>query len=241
MVIVASKCKGRGWHIAPATPADTGASSRLVLKEDHARTEIQYLRQPGGGVLVVETEGQGIASVDTDGPDKEPGFEVVPLPPAAREIDLTIQRGPVRLFGASFERDAPGVIYNSLGLNGGQVQVVVRYFEKSQSTEQLQHQHPGSCGADYGTNESVYADYIERSYPAELREVLRRVKAAVPSAPVLVMSPMDRGHRDSNGRIVTVPTVSRLVEPAADRRRGGLRIFQHVSGHGRRRNHGRLV
>ena len=41
-----------------------------------------------------------------------------------------MERGPVRLFGVSFERNTPGVIYNSLGLNGGQVQMVVRYFEK---------------------------------------------------------------------------------------------------------------
>ncbi len=101
--------QGKGWHIAPATQArardgfhglggvsfegDTGASSRIVLKEDHARMEIQYLRQPGGGVLAVETAGQGIASVDTDGPEKEPGFQTVPLPPGAREINLTVQRG----------------------------------------------------------------------------------------------------------------------------------------------------
>ncbi|HUA21258.1 MAG TPA: GDSL-type esterase/lipase family protein [Bryobacteraceae bacterium] len=244
--------QGKGWHIAPATQArardgfhglggvsfegDTGASSRIVLKEDHARMEIQYLRQPGGGLLAVETMGQGIASIDTDGPDKEPGFQTVSLPAGAREIDLTVQRGPVRLFGASFERDAPGVIYNSLGLNGGQVQVVVRYFEKKQWTEQLQHQHPDLVVLNYGTNESVYADYIERYYPGELREVIRRVKAAVPDASLLVMSPMDRGQRDSTGRIVTVPTIPRLVEiqrqVAAEMGCAFFNTFQAMGGEG---------
>lgn len=220
--------QGKGWHVAPATQArardgfhglggvsfdgETGASSHIVLKEDHARMEIQFLRQPAGGILAVESEGQGIASIDTDGPDQEPGFQTVPLPPGAHEINLSVQRGPVRLFGASFERDSPGVIYNSLGLNGGQVQVVVRYFEKKHWTEQLQHQRPDLVVLNYGTNESVYADYIERYYPNELREVIRRVKSAVPDASVLVMSPMDRGQRDSTGRIVTVPTIPRLVE-----------------------------
>ncbi|HTR35887.1 MAG TPA: GDSL-type esterase/lipase family protein [Bryobacteraceae bacterium] len=244
--------QGKGWHIAPATQArardgfhglggvsfegDTGASSRIVLKEDHARVEIQFLRQPGGGVLSVETMGQGIASVDTDGPGKEPGFQTVPLPAGAREIDLTVQRGPVRLFGASFERDAPGVIYNSLGLNGGQVQVVVRYFEKKQWTEQLQHQHPDLVVLNYGTNESVYADYIERDYAGELREVIRRVKAAVPAASILVMSPMDRGQRDSTGHIVTVPTIPRLVEiqrqVAAEMDCAFFNTFQAMGGQG---------
>jgi lysophospholipase L1-like esterase len=244
--------QGKGWHIAPATQArardgfhglggvsfegDTGASSRILLTEDHARMEIQFLRQPGGGVLAVETMGQGIASIDTDGPEKEPGFQTVLLPPGAREINLTVERGPVRLFGASFERDAPGVIYNSLGLNGGQVQVVVRYFEKNQWTEQLRHQHPDLVVLNYGTNESVYADYIERYYPGELREVIRRVKAAVPEASVLVMSPMDRGQRDSSGRIVTVPTIPRLVEIqrqiAAEMGCAFFNTFQAMGGEG---------
>ena len=104
------------------------------------------------------------------------------------------------------------MIYNSLGLNGGQVQSVVRYFDKPQWTEELQHQHPDLVVINYGTNESIYADYIEHSYPGELRQVIQRVKAAVPRGSVLIMSPMDRGQRDSDSRITTVPTLPRLVE-----------------------------
>jgi lysophospholipase L1-like esterase len=244
--------QGKGWHIAPATQArardgfhglggvsfegDTGASSRFALKEEHAQMEIEYLRQPGGGVLSVEAAGQGIATVETEGPQNEPGFQTVALPPGALEIRLTVERGPVRLFGVSFERDAPGVIYNSLGLNGGQVQVVVRYFDKTQWTEQLQHQQPDLVVLNYGTNESIYADYIERYYPGELREVIRRVKTAVPGASVLVMSPMDRGQRDSSGRITTVPTVPRLVEiqrrTAAEMGCAFFNTFQAMGGEG---------
>ncbi len=102
-------------------------------------------------------------------------------PPGAREINLSVPRGPVRLFGVSFERNTPGVIYNSLGLNGGQVQVVVRYFDKPQWTEELRHEHPDLVVINYGTNESIYADYIQRYYPGELRQVIERVKTAVPA------------------------------------------------------------
>jgi lysophospholipase L1-like esterase len=220
--------QGKGWSIHAATQVrardgfhglggvsfegDTGAFSRLQLAEDHAKMEIHFLRQPGGGVLAVEAGGQKLGQVETDGPGTEPGYQTFPLVPGARDIDLTVERGPVRLFGLSFERNTPGVIYNSLGLNGGQVQVVVRYFDKPQWTEELQHQHPDLVVINYGTNESIYADYIERYYPGELRQVIEAVKAAVPRASVLVMSPMDRGQRDSNSRITTVPTLPRLVE-----------------------------
>jgi lysophospholipase L1-like esterase len=244
--------EGKGWRIAPATQArardgfhglggvsfegDTGASSRLVLSEDHAQIEIQYLRQPGGGVLAVEAAGQMLGEVETEGPAKEPGFQTFPLPAGARTIQLSVERGPVRLFGVSFERNRPGVIYNSLGLNGGQVQVVVRYFDKPQWTEELQHQHPDLVVINYGTNESIYADYIQRYYPGELRQVIERVKAAVPGASVLIMSPMDRGQRDSNSRIITVPTLPRLVEiqrqTAEEMNCAFFNTFQAMGGEG---------
>jgi len=219
---------GKGWRIAVATQVrakdgfhglggvsfegDTGASSHVELAEDHAQMEVHFLRQPGGGVLTVEAGGQKLGEVETQGSEKQPGYQTFPLNAGAREINLSVQRGPVRLFGVSFERNTPGVIYNSLGLNGGQVQVVVRYFDKPQWTEELQHQHPDLVVINYGTNESIYADYIERYYPGELRQVIERVKAALPRASVLIMSPMDRGQRDSNSRITTVPSLPRLVE-----------------------------
>ncbi len=127
------------------------------------------------------------------------------------------------------------MIYNSLGLNGGQVQSVVRYFDKPQWTEELQHQHPDLVVINYGTNESIYAEYIERSYPGELRQVIERVKAAVPRASVLIMSPMDRGQRDPP-QITTVPTLPRLVEiqrqMAAEMGCAFFNTFQAMGGAG---------
>ena len=243
---------GRGWHIEAASQSRardgfhglggvsfegaTGASSHFTLREDHARMEVQFLRQPGGGVLLVQADGSPIARVETEGAEKQPAFEMFPVPAGAREIDLVVESGLVRLFGVSFERNGPGVIYNSLGLNGGQVQMVVRYFERSQWTAELQHERPDLVVVNYGTNESLYADYIERYYPGELREVIRRIKTAVPKASLLVMSPMDRGERDSSGRITTPPTLPRLVDIqrriAAETGCAFFNTFQAMGGEG---------
>jgi lysophospholipase L1-like esterase len=244
--------QGKGWSIAAATQVRAkdgfhglggvsfegvaGASSHFELAEDHAQMELHFLRQPGGGVLTVEAGAQKLGDIETDGPDKQPAYRTFRLNAGMRQIDLSVQRGPVRLFGVSFERNTPGVIYNSLGLNGGQVQVVVRYFDTPQWTAELQHQHPDLVVINYGTNESIYADYIERYYPAELRQVIERVKAAVPRASVLIMSPMDRGQRDSDSRITTVPTLPRLVEiqrqMAADTGCAFFNTFQAMGGEG---------
>jgi lysophospholipase L1-like esterase len=243
---------GKGWHIDAASQSrardgfhglggvnflgGASASSHIVLKEDHARMEVEYLRQPGGGLLRIVAAGQTIGEIDTGGPDKQAAFQTITLPEGARVIDLSVESGPVRLFGVSFERNGPGVIYNSLGLNGGQVQVVVRYFEKNHWAEQLQHQKPDLVVVNYGTNESIFASYIERYYSGELREVIRRIKSAVPNAAVLVMSPMDKGERDANRDIVTLPTIPRLVEiqrqVAAETGCAFFNTFQAMGGEG---------
>ena len=91
-------------------------------------------------------------------------------------------------------------------------QVVAEAESGPDAIQVCKRMHPDLVVINYGTNESIYADYIERSYPCELRQVIQYVKAAVPRASVLIMSPMDRGQRDSSSRITTVPTLPRLVE-----------------------------
>jgi hypothetical protein len=66
--------------------------------------------------------------------------------------------------------------------------------------------------------------------------VIRRVKTAVPNASVLVMSPMDRGQRDSTGQITTVPTLPRLVgiqrRVAAEMECAFFNTFEAMGGEG---------
>ena len=199
--------------------------------------EIHFLRQPGGGVLTVEAAGtKARRTWKPTGPKRSRGYQTFPLSRARAKSTF---RWIADRCGSSVsvsKETTPGVIYNSLGLNGGQVQVVVRYFDKPQWTEELQHQHPDLVVINYGTNESIYADYIERSYPGELRQVIERVKAAVPRASVLIMSPMDRGQRDSSSRITTVPTLPRLVDiqrqMAAETGCAFFNTFQAMGGEG---------
>jgi lysophospholipase L1-like esterase len=221
--------RASGWRIYPASQSRAhdglhglggvsfegkpGAWSRFNLDNpNHTQLEISFLRQPGGGSVAVQANDADIGEVATDGESKTPDFARVPLPPGSKEIAITVRKGPVRLFGVSFEKEGPGIVYNSLGLNGGQVQVVVRYFDKQHWAAQLQHQHPDLVIINYGTNESVFPSYIDRYYADELREVLRRVRAAVPNAALLVMAPMDRGERDATGEIVTVPILPHVVD-----------------------------
>ncbi len=212
-----------------------GAVSKLHLETPHQKVEVEYLKQPGGGTFAVEAGETVLGEVSTDG-DKEPGFADFTVAEGATDFVISVKSGSVRLFGASFEKDSPGVIYNSLGVNGGQVQMVLRYYEKNQWSEQLQHQKPDLVILNYGTNESGFASYIETSYGKELREVIARVKAALPGTPVLIMSPMDRGDRRSDGTIGTIATLPKLVaiqrEAAAETGCAFFNTFEAMGGEG---------
>jgi len=243
--------EGKGWKIQPASQARaadglhglggvsftgaTGATSRFRLDMPHQRVELMYLKQPGGGSLAVRAAGAELAVISSEAPAKEAGFTTIPLPPDCREIELAVTTGSFRIFGASFEKDGPGVRYHSMGVNGGQVQMVVRYFEAAHWAEQIRHQKPDLIVVNYGTNESVFPGYVNSLYAGELREVIRRIHAAVPGVSVLIMSPMDRGQRDG-GDIVTVPILPRLVEiqrtVAAETGCAFFNTFQAMGGEG---------
>jgi lysophospholipase L1-like esterase len=223
------RLKARGWRIEAASQSRahdglhglggvsfTGgpsAWSTIELPDDqHTSMEVLYERQPGGGTFAVTTETASLGEVQTAADSKIPGFASFKLPPETSEVTLKVMSGSVRVFGWSFEKEKPGIVYDSLGVNGGQVQMALRYFEASQWAAEMQHEHPDLVVINYGTNESVFPDYIERYYEKELRSLVERVRASLPHVSLLIMSPMDRGVRDSGGQIVTPDVLPRIVE-----------------------------
>jgi lysophospholipase L1-like esterase len=144
--------------------------------------------------------------------DKKPGFAEFALPPGTITIELTVSSGNVRLFGYRFDKERPGVQYSSLGVNGAQVQMVLRYFEPHQWTAALRHEDPALVVLNYGTNESIFPAYVENQYPDELRKVIARVREALPNASILLMGPMDRGVMDASGEITTPESLEKLIE-----------------------------
>lgn len=222
------RLSSHGWRIEPASQSrardgfhglggvnfigSASAWSTIDLPDDqHTRMQVDYEQQPGGGTFRILDGDTVLGEVDTAADSNAPGFAAFALPPHTREVTLAVKSGPVRVFGWSFEKPGPGIIYNSLGLNGGQVQVALRYFDPVQWATELQHEKPDLVVINYGTNESVFPEYIERYYEKELRLLIERVRASVPRAGILVMSPMDRGVRE-NGEIVTPGILPRIVE-----------------------------
>jgi lysophospholipase L1-like esterase len=64
---------------------------------------------------------------------------------------------------------------------------------------------------NYGTNESGYAKFVDTTWGPEMREVVKRLHAALPESSIILMSPMDRGEKNAAGEIETVQVLPRLV------------------------------
>jgi len=222
------KIYAHGWAMLPASrfDADDGmfglggvtfsgsppARTAIVFERGGAsRFEICFLQQPDGGQFTVSAGGQALGTTDTSG-DLKSAFAAFEVEPAAAEVDVQVTQGKVRWFGVIAEGPGPGVVYDSLGLNGGSITVLARMFNQSHWSEQLRHRRPDLVIINYGTNEAGFADFIEHGYEDELHEVIRRIRRALGNTPVLIMSPMDRGQRTASGEIETMPTIPKLVD-----------------------------
>ena len=102
--------------------------------------------------------------------------------------------------------------------------------------EQLRHHKPDLLIINYGTNESVNAEFVDKTFEPELRNVIARIRKATPETSILIMSPMDRGSRESGGGIGTVASLQRLValeqRVAAAEKCAFFNTFQAMGGPG---------
>jgi lysophospholipase L1-like esterase len=223
---------GTGWQILPATHFDgkdgffglggvsftSGPSSHTHIElEDHrqSRFELYYLQQPDGGTITITSQDRLVTEISTAATEStaanSPAFAAFSVPGGAPELDLRPE-GHVRLFGLTAEKPGPGVVYDSLGLNGASITVLSHMFNQQHWAAELRRRNPNLVVINYGTNEADFASFVDHQYEKELREAIRRVRAALPDSSILVMSPMDRGYRTGPGEIETMATIPRIVD-----------------------------
>jgi len=215
--------EGKGWQMAPASQflsrdgifglggvsfTGSSGSSHIRYRTPQDRIELWFEREPGGGAVVLTADGNEVGRVDTSG-EKAAGFAAFNLPHPSQSFALQAS-GPARIFGVEAERTNPGIVYDSLGLNGASVTVLSHLFNQEHWTAELRHRNPDLVIVNYGTNEADFASFIEKGYEKELREVIRRLHAALPDTSLMIMSPMDRGYR-FGGEIQTMPTIPEIV------------------------------
>jgi lysophospholipase L1-like esterase len=176
-----------------------------------SRFEVYYMRRPDGGSLTLEAAGLPAQTISTASPTPGSGFHEVRVPDGAHRLTIVnAGGGEVRLFGVVVERDGPGVVYDSLGVNGFHASNFAR-FDRAHLAEQIAHRDPALIMVTLGTNESQNRDLDLERYGADFTNMLSMLRAGVPGAACLVVSPPDRAMPVGHGRLVSRPVVLEIV------------------------------
>jgi lysophospholipase L1-like esterase len=180
----------------------------LFLQADCGHMELFFLRQPGGGDFQLYDNGEAVDRIHTDG-EQGPGFVVYDTEPGSHLFEIkTLSRGPVRLFGWVTEKDH-GVTYETLGINGAQASVILRWDERLLASHVVRR-NPALIVLAYGTNEASNPDWTHDRYREMFAALLQRFRQAAPAASILVLGPPDRYYR-SRGKWLPFERLDRIV------------------------------
>jgi lysophospholipase L1-like esterase len=213
-----------------------GATSTVhLIAHDSTSIEVQYVEQPGGGNLDITTDGAPVGTVNTAGDTKKDNATTIRIPSGTKQVQLSVSGAPIQVFGVVFARDDRGLTYDSIGLNGASTTVMSRAFNPQTFSAALGHRNPDLVVINYGTNESSFPSYVEKQYGPELIRAIGRVRAALPDASILIMSPMDRGERrgDQITTMRAIPQIIAIQQRIAEQTGCGFfNTYQAMGGNG---------
>lgn len=124
--------------------------------------------------------------------------------PATAKLEVSAPSGKPQLYGVDIESSKPGVVIDTLGINGARAATTLAWNKKAWEAEAAE-QKPVLVVLAYGTNEVANPLAIQKNRPYFDR-LLARVHAAAPGADCLMAGPTDWD--EDNGR--TKPRVLRM-------------------------------
>jgi lysophospholipase L1-like esterase len=161
--------------------------------------EILYQASPASGGLryrVDDGAWETLATKTTTIEPPHPRRQVIPVPDGPHRLTLEhTGGGNVDLYGIALERQKPGVIVDSLGVVGRRLGSL-RSWDWSIIGEQLATRDPRLVVLQYGTNEADDPDLDLEAIARYYDDTILRVRAAAPTAAILILGPPDMGVRE---------------------------------------------
>lgn len=183
----------KGAQLWVETCADCLAGTKV------AQFEILYMAAPDHGTLRYRVDDQPWQQVVTRTAPIEPPHPARQLVPVADGPHrLTLEHGgggQIDLFGVALERGLPGVIVDSLGVVGRRLGSL-RSWDWSIIGDQLATRDPRLVVLQYGTNEADDPDLDLEAMARYFDETILRIRAAAPTASILILGPPDMGARE---------------------------------------------
>jgi lysophospholipase L1-like esterase len=197
--------RSTGEHVWITTEDDEGRALKASIIDVH------YLAQPEGGDIDVLVDGEHVLTLSTSADSGSSAFHAVRVPDGGHRIELrTAGNGEVRLFGVALEREGPGVVYDSLGVNNACTTMLGR-IDADHLGEQLGHRRPDLIVLTFGANESNRPGLVAR-YRTAVLPAVRQLRRASHGASCLIMAPMDRGMRHDGGEAEPNALIPTIVE-----------------------------
>ncbi|MBS1121231.1 MAG: putative periplasmic protein [Deltaproteobacteria bacterium] len=164
-----------------------------------AQFEVLYQSAPDHGLLryrVDDGTWQVLTTKTAPIEPPHPARLVIAVPDGPHKLTLEHGGGGmVDLYGVAMERRRPGVIVDSLGVVGRRLGSL-RSWDWSVIGEQLSTRDPRLVVLQYGTNEAddpeLDLEMLARNYD----ETILRIRAAAPTASILILGPPDMGVRE---------------------------------------------
>jgi lysophospholipase L1-like esterase len=183
----------KGAQLWVETCADCQAGTSV------ARLEILYYAAPEHGALRYRVDDQPWQALKTRSLPSEPphpGRQIIEVPDGPHKLTLEhAGGGVVDLFGVVLERIRPGVIVDALGVVGRRLGSL-RSWDWSVIGEQLALRDPRLVVLQYGTNEADDPDLDLEAMARYFDETILRIRAAAPTASVLILGPPDLATRE---------------------------------------------
>lgn len=180
--------------------ADSGESFTIKTCDDNVcgkradRFELWLRAGPGGGTALVNIDGK-VTPLATRARKPRLIFRRFKLRDAAHEVRVVPKGdGPLYVYGAVLERSSPGVIVDQMGIPGARGSIMLNWQEDTWR-EQLRRRDPHLVILAYGTNAVGDKGAPIRHFREQWRQVLERIKTAVPRASCLLVGPTDRPTR----------------------------------------------
>ncbi|MCA9645158.1 MAG: hypothetical protein H6718_25105 [Polyangiaceae bacterium] len=122
---------------------------------------------------------------------------------------LVIEPGSGRpeLFGAVLEGSGPGVVLDTLGINGARVATALAW-EEGAFVELLKQREPDLVILAYGTNEAG-ANYAVEKYRPQFESLMKRVRRAAPETSCALFGPTDWVKNEE--RVMAIDQLERSV------------------------------
>lgn len=110
---------------------------------------------------------------------------------AADPIEIRALSGQPQLFGIIAETTSPGLVIDTLGINGARFATMLAWNSEAW-LEEAQRREPVLAIIAYGTNE-IFDAVAPEKHAQELQRIIAQVRSAGPSVDCLVAGPTDTG------------------------------------------------